>query len=71
MAKLQGMLRMKHRCWTCPHMHYDRSLEYMPEYQCKAHGNARIYIGVPGEMERMKWCPLWGSETENEEMEMT
>ena len=64
-------LRYKHRCFNCPNLYYDNSLQYMPEYQCKAYNHHHIFIGIAGEIERPKWCPLYGAEDpETEEKEL-
>ena len=67
--KKYGLKRHKHRCFNCDQCYYDESLQYMPEYQCKANNHHHIFIGVPGESDRPKWCPLYGPEMDDEEME--
>lgn len=61
--------RHKNRCFNCEHCYFDRSLEYMPEYQCKANNYHHIYLGVTGGVDRPVWCPVYGAEHEGEEME--
>lgn len=60
----------KNRCFKCPHLYYDRSLQYMPEYQCSKYNFHHIYIGIPEAKGRPTWCPVYGAEDpENEEKE--
>ena len=61
--------RHKHRCMTCEHLHEDRSLEYYTEYQCAANKHKHLFLGVTGGMDRPTWCPVYGPETDDEEME--
>lgn len=64
-----GLKRHKHRCMSCEFCNYDNSLQYMPEYQCVKRNHHHIFIGVTGASDRPEWCPVYGPETDDEEME--
>ena len=70
MPKKYGLKRHKHRCMSCDNCFYDRSLEYYPVYQCRAYKNHSITLGTTGEIDRPKFCPLYGPERDDEEMEI-
>lgn len=61
--------RHKNRCFSCEHCWYDHELEYYPVYRCRKYNNHSIYIGLTGEVDRPKWCPVYGPEHDGEEME--
>ena len=58
----EDIKRCDHRCFSCEFIRYDRSLEYYPCYRCKAKSNAEITLGKTGEVDRPKWCPVYGPE---------
>lgn len=64
-----GYQRHKHRCMNCEFCRYDRSLEYYPVYRCKADRNHSITLGITGGIDRPAWCPVYGPEQDEEEME--
>ena len=71
MAIKYGLKRHKHRCMSCQHLHYNHSLEYYPYYQCAAANYQEISLCThDGEKDRMKFCPLYGPERDDEEMEI-
>ena len=69
MAAKYGLKRHKLRCMSCEHCWYDNELQYYPVYRCKMKKNWQISLGITGEVDRPKWCPLYGPETDDEEME--
>ena len=64
-----GLTRHKHRCMSCEHCVYDNHLEYYPYYICSAANYKEISLGWGTHLDRMEWCPLYGPETDDEEME--
>lgn len=69
MATHYGLKRHKHRCFSCEYDHYNNHLEYYPYHQCKLADYREISLGCSPHVDRMEWCPLYGPETDNEEME--
>ena len=61
--------RHKNRCFSCEHCWYDHELEYYPVYRCRASKNATISLGTTGQIDRPAWCPVYGHERPDEELE--
>ena len=58
----------KHRCFSCEYCEYDHHLEYYPYYVCRAVNYKEISLGWGTHVDRMEFCPLYGPETDDEEM---
>ena len=69
MATHYGLKRHKHRCFSCEYDTYDNHLEYYPYHKCRLADNREISLGYSPHVDRMEWCPLYGPETDDEEME--